>query len=154
MISPKAKIGKNVEIGSYVIIEDDVEIGDNTIIKNFVELRKNTKVGTGCYIDSRVSTSGNCTIGNNVTLRYDVIIAKGCDIGDDTYICPRVVTNNLDASGDQIGGAHIGKNCFVGTSTVLHHGIKIGNHVTIGAMSFINKDVPSNEVWFGNPAKF
>ena len=121
MISSQSIIGKNVEIGEFVVIEDGVEIGDNTVIKNFVELRENTIVGKDCYIDSRVSTSGNCEIGNNVTLRYDSIIARGCKIGDNTYVCPRVMTNNLDTEKIQIGGAIIGENCFLGTNTVLHH---------------------------------
>ena len=131
-----------------------MKIGDNTVIKNFVELRENTIVGKDCYIDSRVSTSGNCEIGNNVTLRYDSIIARGCKIGDNTYVCPRVMTNNLDTEKIQIGGAIIGKNCFLGTNTVLHHGIKIGNNSITGTMSFVNKDIPDNEIWIGSPAKF
>jgi len=154
MISEKAKIGKNVEIGSYVIIEDGVEIGDGTIIKNYVELRKNTKIGKNCYIDSRVSTSGNCVIGNNVTLRYAVIIARGCEIGDGSYLCPRVMTNNLDTGKSQIGGAKIGKNCFIGTNTVLQHGIILGDNVVTGSLSFVNKSIPSSEIWIGSPAKF
>ena len=153
MISPKAKIGKNVSIGSYCIIEDDVVIGDNTVIKNFVELRKNTIVGKNCTIDSRVSTSGNCRIGDNVTLRYDTIVARGCDIGDDTYVCPRVMTNNLDTGKHQIGGAKIGKGCFIGTNTVLQHGITLGDGAVTGAMAFVNKDIPANEIWIGSPAK-
>ena len=37
-ISEKATIGKNVQIGNFCVIEEDVTIGDNTIIKNYVEL--------------------------------------------------------------------------------------------------------------------
>lgn len=153
MISNKAKIGNNVEIGDYCIIEEGVSIGDNTVIKNFVELRKDTTIGKNCYIDSRVSTSGNCRIGDDVTLRYDSIIARGVEIGNNTYVCPRVMTNNLDTEKLQIGGAKIGSGCFIGTNTVFQHGLIIGNNVVTGAMSFINKDIPDNEIWFGNPAK-
>ena len=54
IISEKATIGKNVQMGAFCIIEDDVVIGDNTIVKNYVELRKGTIIGSDCYIDSRV----------------------------------------------------------------------------------------------------
>ena len=154
MISSKATIGKNVEIGNYVVIEDGVVIGDNTVIKNFVELRKNTIVGSGCYMDSRVSTSGDCTIGDNVTLRYGAIVARGCDIGDDTYVCPHVMTNNLDTGQESIGGAKIGRRCFIGTNCVVQHGITIGDDVVTGSMSFVTKSIPDEEVWLGTPAKF
>lgn len=153
IISNTAKIGKNVSMGSFCVIEDDVEIGDNTVLKSYVELRKGTIVGTDCYIDSRVSSSGNCIIGNHVTVRYDSIIARGVHVGDHTYICPKVMTNNLNTEGVQIGGANIGSNVFVGTGCVLQHGIKIGDNSVLGSMSYINKDIPANEIWFGNPAK-
>jgi UDP-3-O-[3-hydroxymyristoyl] glucosamine N-acyltransferase len=171
MISEKAKIGTNVTIhpssvieddvviendvtiGAFCIIKNGVHIGEGTTLMNYVELRNQTILGSHCYIDSRVSTSGQCTIGNHVTLRYDTIIARGCKIGDRTYISPRVMTNNLDAGKNSIGGAHIGADCFIGTNVVLHHGIHIGNKVTIGAMAFVSKDVPEGETWIGIPAK-
>lgn len=154
IISEKAKIGKNVSIGAFCIIEEGVVIGDNTVLKNYVELRKDTIIGENCYIDSRVSSSGNCLIGNNVIVRYDSIIARGVKIGDGTYICPKMMTNNLNTNKEQIGGADIGENVFVGTSCVLQHGITIGDNSALGALSFVNKDVPANELWYGNPARF
>jgi UDP-N-acetylglucosamine acyltransferase len=153
-IHPDANISRNVQIGEFCFIDKDVEIGEGTVVKNFVELRPNTKIGKNCYIDSRVSTSGECEIGDNVTLRYDTIIARGCKIGDNTYMAPRVMTNNLDSGKNSIGGAHIGKNCFVGTNAVLQHGITINDGVIIGSMSFVTKNIPENEVWFGSPAIF
>lgn len=159
-IPNSVKLGTNITIeegviiGEYNLIGDNVFIGKNTELKNFIELRDNTHIGNNCYIDSRVSTSGNCKIRNNVTLRYDSIIARGCDIGDNTYICPRVMTNNLDTGKNQIGGAKIGKNCFIGTNSVLHHGIVIGNDSITGAMSFVTKNIPDKEIWIGSPARF
>ena len=134
-------------------IEKNVVIGNNTIIKNFVELREDTIIGENCVIDSRVSSSGKCKIGNNVTLRYDSIIARGVEIGDNTYVCPRVMTNNLNTKHSQIGGAKIGENCFIGTNAVLQHGISLGDNVTIGSMSFVNKDCDSDSTYIGIPAK-
>lgn len=154
IISEKAKIGKNVTIGAFCIIEEGVEIGDNTTIKNYVELRTGTKIGKNCLIDSKVSSSGNCTIEDDVIIRYDSIIARGVYIGKGSYICPKMMTNNLDTNKAQIGGAHIGRNVFIGTSCVLQHGIIIGDNSALGALSFINKNVPANELWFGNPAQF
>ena len=54
IISEKAKIGKNVKIGNFVTIYDDVEIGDNSIIESYCEIgysngRENgpLKIGSG-----------------------------------------------------------------------------------------------------------
>lgn len=141
-----------VTFGQHCVVEHGVKIGPGTVVKNFVELRKGTVIGENCYIDSRVSSSGECTIGDNVTLRYGVIVARGCEIGDDCYICPRVMFNNLDAGQNSIGGAKIGKGCFVGTHSVIHHGITIGEGTTVGACSFVSKDIDGG-TWVGIPAR-
>ena len=171
VISEKARFGINCKIGLFCIVEDDVIIGDNvqigdyckifngvtignnTRVQSFVEMRSNTTIGNDCYIDSFVAFSGESVIGNNVTLRYSAIIARGVRIGDNTYVCPLVMTNNLDSSKHSIGGAHIGANCFIGTNAVLNHGIIIENNVTIGSLSFVNQNCSAGKTYVGTPAR-
>lgn len=144
---------KGVKIGKNCIIEKDVKIGRCTVIRNNVEIRAATVIGEFCYIDSGVKMSGNCSIGDFVTLRYDVIIARGCVIGNDCYLSPRVMTNNLDKDGRKIGGAQIGNEVFIGTHTVINHGIRITDNVKIGAMSYVSRSITETGVYFGCPAK-
>jgi len=153
IINEKVKIGNNVSIGNFCVIHENVSIADDTVLMDYVELRSGTVIGSDCYIDSRVSSSGDCIIGNNVTLRYDSIIARGVEIGDNSYICPRVMTNNLNTDKEQIGGAKFGTNCFVGTNAVIQHGLNIGKNVVIGSLSFINKDCVDDGVYVGMPAR-
>ncbi len=170
-ISEDAKIGKNVKIGHFcvieagVVIEDDVVIEHHcvfnkgvvikkgTLVKSYVELRENTIIGEKCYVDSRVASSGQCEVENNVVLRYGTILARGVRVGEGSYLCPRVMTNNLDDSQKSVGGAKIGKNCFIGTHSVLQYGINIGDNVTVGSMAFVNKDCEPNLTLVGIPAK-
>jgi UDP-N-acetylglucosamine acyltransferase len=63
------------------------------------------------------------------------------------------MTNNLDTGKTQVGGAKVGQNCFIGTNTVLQHGITVGDNSVTGSMSFVNKNIPENEIWIGSPAK-
>jgi acetyltransferase-like isoleucine patch superfamily enzyme len=153
IIEEGVTIGDNVTIGSYCHLKNGVVIGNNTTLMDYIELRSNTTIGNDCYVDSKVSSSGNVIVGNGVTLRYDTILARGVEVGDGTYICPRVMTNNLDTGKHQVGGAKIGKNCFVGTNAVLQHGINIEENVIIGSMSFVNKDCIANSTYIGIPAK-
>ena len=48
----------------------------------------------------------------------------------------------------------IKKNASIGAGTIILGGITIGENAMIGAGSLITKDVPPNELWFGNPARF
>lgn len=153
IIEDAVEIGDNVQIGDYCKIFNDVKIGSNTKIQSYVEIRSNTRIGTDCYIDSFVAFSGESVIGNNVTLRYSAIIARGVRIGNGTYICPFVMTNNLDTNRQSIGGAHIGANCFVGTNAVLNHGITLEDNVTVGSLSFVNHNCRAGKTYIGTPAK-
>ena len=101
-------IEDDVEIGNYCHLRSGVVIKKRTRLMDYIELRSNTVIGEDCYVDSKVSSSGNVIVKNNVTLRYDTILARGVEIGAKTYICPRVMTNNLNSGGIEIGGAKIG----------------------------------------------
>lgn len=153
IIEAGAVIGDNVEIGNFCIIRSNVKIKNNVVLKNHIEIRENTSIGNDTFVDSYVAISGNVKVGKKVTLRYGSILARGTVIGDNVYLSPRVMLNNLNQDKQQIGGAKIGKNCFIGTHSVLHHGIKIGANVTIGAMSFVNKDCKAGHTYVGIPAK-
>jgi UDP-2-acetamido-3-amino-2,3-dideoxy-glucuronate N-acetyltransferase len=147
-------IHPSVKIGQYCIIHPDAVIGEGTVIMNYVEIRSGTVIGRDCYIDSGVKISGQCKIGDRVTLRYNTIIARGCNIGNDNYLAPNCMTNNLDSGKVSIGGATTGAGCFFGTGTVLQHGITIADRTITGVGSFVNKDVPQTDtVLVGCPAK-
>lgn len=47
----------------------------------------------------------------------------------------------------------IWNNCFIGNWATILPGVTIGDNVTIGACSVVTKDLPSNCVAVGNPAK-
>lgn len=144
---------KNVRLGENVLLGKNVEIGRGTVVMNNVEIRDNVSIGQNCYVDSGVIVTGEATIGDNVTLRNYVVVARGSKIGDGSFLAPRVMFNNLDSEKKKIGGAAVGRKCFIGTNTVLHHGIHICDNVTIGALSFVNKDITEEGVYVGQPAQ-
>ena len=45
-------------------------------------------------------------------------------------------------------------NVFIGAHTTILKGVKIGKNSIIGSCSLVSKEIPPNEVWGGNPAKF
>lgn len=48
----------------------------------------------------------------------------------------------------------IENNVFIGAHTTILKGVTIGSNAIIGACSVITKDIPANEIWAGNPARF
>lgn len=55
---------------------------------------------------------------------------------------------------EKIGDIHIGNNVFIGSNSTILYDVNIGSNVIIGANSLVNKDIPSNTVWGGVPAKY
>ena len=53
-----------------------------------------------------------------------------------------------------LGEVKIGDNVFIGMNTLIVKGVTIGDNAVIGAGSIITRDIPSYDVWAGNPAKF
>lgn len=47
----------------------------------------------------------------------------------------------------------IGDDCWIGGSVTILPGVTIGSNVTIGAGSVVTRDIPSNTVAVGNPAR-
>ena len=98
---------------------------------------------------------GSIFIGEKVmidTLHPELItIEENATITSGTVI----LTHYIHSDGSYTSGrVHIKKNSFIGVNSVICKNITIGENAIIGAGSIITKDIPDNELWAGNPAKF
>jgi acetyltransferase-like isoleucine patch superfamily enzyme len=92
---------------------------------------------------------------------FERLNPKGIHIGKNTLIASHVTIlahnfipkNNLESFVEENIDTYIGKSCFVGIGSIILSGIKIGDSCVIGAGSVVTKDVPSNCMVAGNPAK-
>lgn len=111
-----------------------------------------------------------CKIGENTFIRDPrrtwIDPTRPCliDIGNNVRITRGVtiLTHGYDWSvlkgkyGEIIGSAGkvtIGDNVFIGNNAMILKGVTIGDNVVIGAGSVVTKDIPSDSVAAGNPAK-
>ncbi len=152
-IGENVTVGDDVTIGHHCIIEDDIVIGHDVVIDNYVLLKKNTKIGSNTFIDSYVRSSGDNRIGNNVTIRYGATIARGVIIENRSFISPNVMTIYSTHEGEKISGTVIGAKAFIGTGAVIGPGVKIGKGVTIGALAYVSKDCLEKGIYVGVPAR-
>lgn len=147
--------GTALLMGDFNLIEENVQVGDNVTIKNYVELRKGTIIGDDCYIDSRVSTSGGatCVIGNNVTIRYGAIIARNVIIEDDVFISPQVGFINIPFTDKEKKNTVIGEGTKIGFNATIMDGVSIAKGTIIGAKANVTKDILVPGIYVGNPAR-
>lgn len=106
---------------------------------------KMAKIGFGTMILQNVTIASNVRIGNHIMILPNSVISHDVTIGD--YAC---ITGGVCVS----GGVTVGKSCYFGTNSSIIGNISIGEHSLIGMGSVVLKDVPSNSVVVGNPAKF
>ena len=78
---------------------------------------------------------------------------KGIFIGDGTQVLNGAMILSHDACRDLKTDTYIGKNCVIGVRSIVLPGVIIGNSCIIGAGSVITKNVESNSIVAGNPAK-
>ena len=135
------------------------KIGENTMIWQFCVILKNAKIGKNCNINCNVFIENDVIIGDNVTIKPGVQIWDGISIEDDVFIGPNVTfTNDLFPQSRQknfsLKKTIIKKFATIGANATILGGITVGENVLVGAGSAVTKDIPANEIWAGNPAKF
>jgi len=134
-------------------------IGDNTKIWQFCVILPNTKIGDNCNICSHVYIENNVLIGSNVTIKNGALIYEGVIIEDNVFIGPNVTfTNDINPRSRnisfQLKKTIIKKGASIGANSTILAGIEIGEYAMIGAGSVLTKNVGTQELWYGNPAKF
>lgn len=125
------------------------------------------EIGEGCYIEPPLHANWggrHVHFGKNIYANYNLTLVDDTHIyvGDCTMFGPNVtvataghpILPELREQGYQYNASvTIGKNCWIGAGAVIVPGITIGDNVVIGAGSIVTKDIPSNSVAVGNPAR-
>lgn len=134
------------------------KIGKNTLIWQFVVILPGAEIGENCNINAHCFIENDVKVGNNVTVKCGVYLWNGISIEDNVQIGPNVTfTNDKYPRAKQpfvVQRTLIKKNASIGAGAIILGGVTVGENSMIGAGSIVTKDVPENELWVGNPAKF
>ena len=115
-----------------------------TIVHPRAYVSPQSVVGRGAIILAGTTVGAHARVGNYVVVLQNVGISHDDDIGD--YAC---VAAGVSFS----GGVRVGSNCFLGANSTII-GAKLGEGSMVGAGALVRHDVPANEVWVGNPARY
>ena len=98
---------------------------------------------------------GGTFLNTNATLNcfHHIEIGKGCAISDNVCIADSD-SHCIDGHKEKVmAPIIIGDHVWIGKNVTVLKGVSIGSGAVIGAGSVVTKDVPSNTVVAGNPAK-
>jgi acetyltransferase-like isoleucine patch superfamily enzyme len=115
------------------VIEDGRPTRYNWVVQNKsgLSLGDRTDIGAFTYINAK----------HGVTIEDRVQIGSHCSVYSVSTI-----------DGKQ-GPVVLKKNCRIGAHSVIMPGVTVGENAVVGAMSFVNRDIPANCVAFGVPAR-
>ncbi|MDR2463316.1 MAG: acyl-ACP--UDP-N-acetylglucosamine O-acyltransferase [Verrucomicrobiales bacterium] len=179
IISPKAEIGADIDIGAYCVVGDHVKLGNGCRLMHHVSIEGCTVIGSGNLFHP-FSTIGGKTqdlkyegeptwleIGDHNEFREFTSVNRGTGVGEKTVIG----SGNLFLT-----YSHVAHNCAVGNHCILsnngtlgghvvvedhvivsglaavHQFCRVGQHSMIGGCTKIVQDVPPYFIADGNPA--
>jgi UDP-N-acetylglucosamine acyltransferase len=179
IVSPKAKVGTNVKIGPFAVIDGDVTIGDNCIIDakahlQFCEIGPNNYIGEGALIGGApqdlkyknertfVKIGSNNTIREYVTIHRATHEGEATIVGDDNFIMAYVHFGHDCRIGNKIiainsiamaGHCSVDDGAVISGMVTLHQHCRVGRYAMVGSSTRISKDIPPFVTAEGNEAK-
>ncbi|MFX1391968.1 MAG: acyltransferase [Promethearchaeota archaeon] len=151
------KAGIDIKIFEYakIVKPEVIEIGDFSEIDDFTFIYggKGIKIGRYVHISRFVSIIG----GGELFLGDYTVLADGVRIltGTDSYhdgarmsTCLPIEQRNL-----KVSFVRIEKDAFIGTNSVVHPGLTIGEGAIIGSSSLVLKDIKPWTINVGCPCK-
>ena len=117
----------------YPEIEEGKPTKYNWVVqhKHNLSLGHKTDVGAFTYINAKFG----------VTIEDEVQIGSHCSI------------YSVSTIDNKEGKVVLKKNCKIGSHSIVMPGVIVGENAVVGAMSFVNRDIPDNVVAAGVPVK-
>ncbi|NOU20541.1 MAG: acyl-ACP--UDP-N-acetylglucosamine O-acyltransferase [Methyloglobulus sp.] len=148
-IAPNAKLGDNVIVGPFAVLENDVEIGDGCQIGAHAVVQPYVKMGTGNVLHPhlvlgdlpqdtsfKAETVSWLMIGDNNVFREGFTAHRASKenaetkIGSDCYF---------------MNNSHVAHDCIIGDSTIFANNVAIGGFVEVGDKVFMGGGVVAHQ---------
>ncbi|MFL6228777.1 MAG: acyl-ACP--UDP-N-acetylglucosamine O-acyltransferase, partial [Pyrinomonadaceae bacterium] len=181
IVSPRAELGRDCHVGPYVVIGDEVTLGDGVRVESHCVIEGLTEIGGETHVFPFVSIGlasqdmkyrgepARTRVGRRCRLREFVTVHRGTEgggmltsIGDDCLVMAQahvahdcVVGNGVIMSNAATLGGHVrvedGAN--IGAYSGVHQFCRVGREAYVGGYSVIANDALPFALTVGNRAK-
>lgn len=180
IISPKAKLADDIQVGPYSIIADNVAIDKGTVIGSHCLIEGNTRIGKSCQVFTG-AVIGSCPqdlkykseknfleIGDNNIIREYCTFNPGTSedgrtiVGDNnlfmvySHVAHDCVVGNdcvIANNGTLAGHVVVEDRVVVGGFAAMHQFVRVGIFSIIGGCSKAVQDIPPYSTCDGHPAR-
>ena len=157
-VTASSELGDGVSVDNDELSGKRHDLGNGSVAWGPCHVGNGVIIGSDCSVGALAHVGSDAILGDRVRVQGGAYVASICELGDDVFIGPNatLLNDRHPPSQDRRkwlpvivkDGAVIG-----GGATILP-GITIGEKAVIAAGSVATKDVPSSQVWAGNPARF
>ena len=148
VIHPSARIGKKASIGAYVVIEEDVEIGDDCTLLPHVVIYRGARIGNNFFAHAHAVVRERCILGNHVILQNGVVVgADGFGFAKDDHGVwhkiaqsgPAVIEDDVEVQANacidraSVGETRIARGSKIDNLVQVGHGSKVGERTLLCA---------------------
>lgn len=180
LIGDDVRLGSNVHVGPYTVIEGPVDIGDDCRIGPHVVIRGPTRLGRRNRIFQFASVGEECQdkkyageptelhVGDDNVIRECVTLQRGTvqdrgltRVGSRGLFMAYVHVAHDCVVGDDVilanttqlaGHVQLGDYTILGGGTLVHQYCRVGAHAMTGSGTVVFKDIPAFVTAQGNPA--
>ena len=141
VVGSRAKIGQNVEIGPFCIVEDEVLIGDDCRLASHVILKNGTTLGRGNLVFESAVIGGYPQHANMPENPGKVSIGSGNTIRESSTIHRALKPEQATIVGDNnllMVNTHVAHDCHIGNNTIITNNTMLGGHVVVEDRAFIS----------------
>lgn len=141
VVSSRARIGTDVEIGPFCIIEPNTTIGDNCKLESRVVVKEGTTLGDNNHVFEGAVLGG---LPQHVDIPEepgDVVIGSGNVIREAATVHRALHAGTSTTIGDDnmlMVNAHIAHDCRIGNNAIVANNVLLSGHVTIGDRAILS----------------
>jgi UDP-N-acetylglucosamine acyltransferase len=148
IVSEKAQVSSDVQIGPYAVIEDDVKIGPGCEVGAHAVIKRFTTLGARNRVFEHAVLGGE---PQDVKFRAE---RSFLEIGDDNLIREFVTIHRASGEGERttVGsrnflmvGVHIAHNCRIGDDNILANGAALAGHIVLEDHVFLSNNVGAHQ---------
>lgn len=151
-IAANARLGRDVSVGPYGIIESGVNVGAGTSLGAGVYIGEGVTIGSRCVLYPRVSIYPGVRVGDGVILHSGVVLGSdgfGYLFAEGRHnkfpqLGGLVIENDVEIGANStvdrgsLGTTHIGEGTKIDNLVQVAHNVRIGRHSVIAAQTGIS----------------
>ncbi len=180
IVSPDARLGRDVVVGPCAVVESDVVIGDGTEIRAHAVVKRFTTLGAGNRVHEGAVLGGEpqdlsfrdletrLVIGDRNVIREGVTIHRSTKaggatvVGSDCFLMAYVHLAHDNRIGDRVimannvmlaGHVEVGERAFVGGGAGVHQFCRVGRLAMVGGNAKVVQDCLPFVITDGHPAR-